>query len=262
MQTMNQMAGVHDPAPAGFPEPPPIPQDDPDLEGQTTQSIKSRPSRSSLPPNRQPSRRTMNDGQSLHPSVRQQETLAPPDRYTMSRHSAESSIGGSEMEIEWGPRHPCYPHPNPHVPLDSPEYTTTRIIRVQRDWLVAGDLYPAFQNLYPEILIGYVSEDDFRKIIETTNKMLKEAFNPWATGNWFDAFLGIATGFLWDNTGLTATKRKVARLERWVDEWNYEAQRGGNDVLLIGPRKTGFLTLDIQIPDPKIDDGSPTPAHT
>lgn len=150
----------------------------------------------------------------------------------------------------------------------------TRIIRVQRDWLVAGDLYPALQNLYPEILIGYVSEDEFRSIIETSNKMLKEAFDPWTTSSWLDAALGVATGFLWDNTGMTATKRKVAHLEKWLDGWNHEAQRQGKEVSLIGPRKTGFLSLDIQIPDPLIDepimiDGSsrgdsraPTPSHT
>ena len=131
---------------------------------------------------------------------------------------------------------------------------STRIVRVQRDWLVAGDLYPAIQNLYPEILIGYVSEDEFRSIVETTNTLLKDAFNPWTGNNWLDAILGIATGFFWDNTGMTAAKRKVTQMEKWFDEWNRNAQQQAKDARLIAPRRTGFLSLDIQIPDPLLDE--------
>lgn len=252
MQSLNKAAGVQEPAPAPFPEPPPIPQSEHDIEAQTTHSIKSRPSRSSLPIDRRPSRRTLN-GRPSNLSLSQRNGLA--SNYTASRHSREESTDEDvEDDIVWGPQHPCFPHPNPHVPLDSTEYQLSRIIRVQRDWLVAGDLYPALQNLYPEILIGYVSEEEFRIIIETTNKMLKEAFDPWVKSNWVDAALGIATGFLWDNTGLTMAKRKMARLEKWMDEWNRDAQRQGKEVRLIEPRRTGFLSLDIQIPDPLIDE--------
>ncbi len=71
--------------------------------------------------------------------------------------SSNSSIMGDpetqgEVGEEWGPQHPCYPHLNPHVPVDSHEYVTTRIIRIRRDWLLEGDLAPTFSNLYPEIL--------------------------------------------------------------------------------------------------------------
>jgi len=130
----------------------------------------------------------------------------------------------------------------------------TRIIRVQRDWLVAGDLYPALQNLYPEILIGHMDEEEFRHVVETTNKMLEDGFNPWTVSSWMDSMLGVATGFLWDNIGVTATKRKVSQLERWIDEWNRNAQSQRRDIKLIGLRQTGFLSLDIQIPDPLIDE--------
>lgn len=241
MQAFNRAAGVHDPAPSKFPDPPPIPDSEHDLEA--SHSIRSRPSRSSLPPNRQSSRRTLNEPGS--PS-------SPQLHRHLSSNSAVSRVSGEFVEegIPWGPQHPCFPHPNPHVSLDSPECTATRVIRVQRDWLISGDLYPAFQNLYPEILAGYVSEPEFRSIIDTTNRLLHEAFDPWTTSNWIDAILGIATGFLWDNTGLTSTKRRVARLEKWLDGWNIEAQRLGKNVVIIGPRRTGFLSLDIQIPDP------------
>jgi len=120
--------------------------------------------------------------------------------------------------------------------------------------LAAGDVYPALQNLYPEILVDYISEAEFRVIVETLNDMLKEAFTPWSASSLIDTGLSIITGFLWDNTGLTASKRRIGAIEKWVDEWNREAERQGQDARLIGLRMTGFLSLDIQIPDPHIDE--------
>lgn len=259
MQGFNKLAGVQDPPPSSFPEPPPIPQSDHDIESQTSHSLNSRPSRASLPVDRKPSRRTLN-GQSSQPSLRPHSLDPGEPNYAASQRSRESTFAESQDGIPWGPQHPCFPHPNPHVPVESHDYAATRIVRVQRDWLVAGDLYPALQNLYPEILVGFITEDQFRSLIATLNKMLEEAFTPWSVGGWFDAILGIATGFLWDNTGLTASKRKVAQMERWVDDWNHEAESQGRQVKLIGLRRTGFLSLDIQIPDPHIDD--PVPSDT
>ncbi|KEQ84819.1 hypothetical protein M438DRAFT_241488, partial [Aureobasidium pullulans EXF-150] len=157
-----------------------------------------------------------------------------------------------EDELPWGPSHPCFPHLNPHVAIASPLYSSTRVIRVQRDWLVAGDLYPALQNLYPEILDQWLSESDFRTVVETLNPMLKQAFEPNTWGSWFDALMGVATGFLWDNFGWTGVKRGVRDMEKWVEGWNTEAEREGREVRLIDLRRTGFLSLDIQIPDPHV----------
>lgn len=261
MEGFNKLAGVQDasrlgaPTAAPFPEPPPIPQDG-DLESQTTHSITSRPSRASLPVNRQPSRRTLNDNSS-HPSLRHQLSARRVNNgnYAASRQSRDTSPADSqeEEELAWGPQHPCFPHPNPHVPLNSSEHGATRIIRIQRDWLVAGDVYPALQNLYPEILADFITETEFRAIVETLNKMLEEAFTPWSASSWIDTGLSIMTGFLWDNMGLTASKRKVREMEKWIDQWNREAEREGFEARLIDLRRSGFLSLDIQIPDPHID---------
>jgi hypothetical protein len=137
--------------------------------------------------------------------------------------------------------------------MSSPLYESTRVIRIQRDWLVAGDLYPALQNLYPEILADWLTEAEFRTVIETLNPMLKQAFEPNTWGSWFDALMGVATGFLWDNFGWTGVKRGVRDMERWVEGWNIEAEREGREARLIDLRRTGFMSLDIQIPDPQID---------
>lgn len=177
--------------------------------------------------------------------------------------SSNSSIMGEEVdpnEEEWGPQHPCYPHLNPHVPLDSPEHVTTRIIRIQRDWMLQGDLAPTFSNLYPEILDpAGLPEPEFRRIISKVNTVLTESFNPYGFRNVLDGILGVATGWLWDDLGLTAVKSRLSSLESWIEQWNVEMEKksaslesSGIPPKLISLRRTGYMTLDIQISDPEI----------
>ncbi|KAF2750417.1 hypothetical protein M011DRAFT_379324, partial [Sporormia fimetaria CBS 119925] len=148
----------------------------------------------------------------------------------------------TNSEAPWGPKHPCFPHPNPHVPLDSPLYNSTRIIRVGRDWMQKGDLAPAFANLYPEVLDPLVREDDFRALIKHINRVLFDAFNPLTPRAALDAVLGIATFWLWDDFGLTKVKKKLAELEAWLEKWNKDhGEKEG--VVIIPLRRTGYMTL-------------------
>ncbi|KAG6018044.1 hypothetical protein E4U43_007768 [Claviceps pusilla] len=180
-----------------------------------------------------------------------------------SLSSSNSSIMGEDVQPdageEWGPQHPCFPHMNPHVPLDSMEYATTRIIRVKRDWLVAGDLAPTFSNLYPEILDpAGVSEQEFRRVVEKLNAELIPIFDPFGFRNMLDSVLGLVTGWLWDDFGLTAAKSRLNNLEKWMERWNLEMEKtmsseeGVMPPKLIPLRRTGYMSLDIQIPDPEI----------
>ncbi|KAK4242445.1 Golgin subfamily A member 7/ERF4 family-domain-containing protein [Achaetomium macrosporum] len=184
--------------------------------------------------------------------------------------SSNSSIMGDPDQPpdngdEWGPQHPCYPHLNPHVPVDSPEYTTTRIIRVRRDWLLEGDLAPTFSNLYPDILDpAGVTEQEFRRIIDKLNSELVPIFSPYNWRNIVDNVLGLATGWLWDDLGFTAAKTRLRNLEKWIEQWNAEMEKTvGSEEGVIPPkivplRRTGYMTLDIQIPDPELAPASPT----
>ncbi|KAK4123883.1 hypothetical protein N657DRAFT_717207, partial [Parathielavia appendiculata] len=186
--------------------------------------------------------------------------------------SSNSSIMGDPDQPpdngeEWGPQHPCYPHLNPHVPLDSPEYANTRIIRVRRDWLLEGDLAPTFSNLYPDILDpAGVSEQEFRRVIDKLNGELVPIFSPYAWRNILDNVLGLATGWLWDDLGFTAAKTRLRSLEKWIEQWNAEMEKtAGSEEGVIPPkivplRRTGYMTLDIQIPDPELAPASPTTA--
>ncbi|KAK1598741.1 Golgin subfamily A member 7/ERF4 family-domain-containing protein [Colletotrichum navitas] len=170
--------------------------------------------------------------------------------------SSNSSIMGEElppdMGEEWGPQHPCFPHLNPHVPVDSPEYRNTRIIRVRRDWLIEGDLAPTFSNLYPEILDpAGLSEQEFRRIIDKLNGELIPVFSPYSWRNILDGLLGLMTGWLWDDLGFTGVKARLDRLERWIDQWNTEMEKtfgnedGSMAPRIISLRKTGYMTVSL-----------------
>ncbi|EFX00666.1 hypothetical protein CMQ_7668 [Grosmannia clavigera kw1407] len=187
--------------------------------------------------------------------------------------SSNSSIMGDpeaqpDAGEEWGPQHPCFPHRNPHVPMDSPEYVTTRIIRIRRDWLIAGDLAPTFSNLYPEILDpAGMPEHEFRRVVDKLNKELCGIFEPWTIHNIIDGVLGLLTGWLWEDMGMTTAKRRLAQLERWVERWNESMAAGMNGSRsglaedgpippkIIPLRETGYMTIG----DPEI---APAPAST
>jgi len=149
---------------------------------------------------------------------------------------------GAEEEFPWGPSHPCFPHMNPHVPMSSPEYADTRIIRVRRDWMQVGDLAPTFANLYPEVLDPLVSEDEFRRVVQHINTEVIAALTPWSGRAWLDAALGVASLWLWDDLGLTGVKARLNRLEAWIEAWNRDvgAQEG---VKIIPLRRTAYMTV-------------------
>lgn len=275
METLHKLAGVteasnaNEQAPQPIPEPPPIPQDS-EYDANHDQSVSRRASRVSLPLNRRPSHKSFRS--SRQEQILHGEADAPPvptnpltsrpssaqDRTSQdsARSGASGSDGdgdGEDDEYAWGPSHPCFPHPNPHCAPASAESKTTRVIRVRRDWLQAGDLYPQYANLYPEILDPFVSDDDFRFLVSNINARVKTAFDPYSTRAWIDAMMGFVTGFVWDDLGLTGSKRGVKGLEAFVEQWNREQGKQGRGVVLIQPRRTGFMTLDFVIPDPGID---------
>lgn len=191
-----------------------------------------------------------------------QSTQSMGDGIGSAISSSDSSIMGEDVHPDdeaWGPQHPCYPHLNPHVPVESPEYTSTRIIRVKRDWMLAGDLAPTFSNLYPEILDpAGLTEQEFRRIMEKLNSELIPVFNPYNPRNIIDGVLGVLTGWMWDDLGLSSAKSRLNKLEMWIDDWNKTAARTmGTEGSVMAPklislRRTGYMTLDIQIPDPEI----------
>ncbi|KAL8725311.1 MAG: hypothetical protein Q9181_006465, partial [Wetmoreana brouardii] len=112
-----------------------------------------------------------------------------------------------------------------------------------------------FSLTYPEVLEEWVPEEDFRRLIETVNERLLQAFRPTGWTAVKDAVLGVATGWLWEDLGGEAVgvKKGLRGLERWVEEWNRADGRVEAGVRCVELRRTGYLCLDIQIPDPGIE---------
>ncbi|KAI9762622.1 MAG: hypothetical protein M4579_000240 [Chaenotheca gracillima] len=170
---------------------------------------------------------------------------------TITHHTYNSSPSDAGPSYEWGPSHPCFPHLNPHVPTVSAVYAATRIIRIQRDWLIAGDLGPQFSNVYPEILDPLIPEQAFRQLIDHLNTNLLSIFDPRTAQNWTDVLLGAVTGWVWDDLGFSGAKRRLETLENWLEDWNRDV--GAKEGVRIWPlRRTAYMSLDIQIPDPQI----------
>lgn len=164
--------------------------------------------------------------------------------------STHTSIHGSDRPITpgaddaWGPAHPCFPHLNPYVPADSVAYANTRIIRIPRDWMIAGDLAPTFSATYPELLgEAGLGEAEFRRCVESINARLIEAFNPFGVRNLVDAVMGLCTGWFWDDAGLTYTKRCLAAVEKAIEGFNRELDMGSSQARFISLKKSAYMSV-------------------
>ncbi|KAK3053921.1 hypothetical protein LTR09_005201 [Extremus antarcticus] len=278
MQTFHHLAGMTETSPSAhdqpsqpIPEAPPI-SPDAETTSQYASSTKggyagstkgyansTHGSRVSIPLNRRASRKSIRSTKSAKSANGFRAADAPPlptshpqDPGAQGGRASQESAGESE-EFIWGPSHPCFPHPNPHCAPGSHEAETTRVIRVRRDWLAAGDLYPQYANLYPEILDPMVTEPEFRLLITTLNSRLKEAFDPFSTRAYVDAVMGVVTGYIWEDIGMTGAKRGWREVERWVEKWNLAREREARGVSVVFGRGTGGMGLDFVIPDPGID---------
>lgn len=110
---------------------------------------------------------------------------------------------------------------------------------------------PTFSNLYPEILDSIVPESEFRNIIARLNEGLVTAFDPYSARNWIDGILGVLTGWVWEDIGASGIKGKLRSLENWITNWN--GTFGATEsVKIISLRRTAYMSLDIQIPDPQV----------
>lgn len=163
--------------------------------------------------------------------------------------SSDSSMRGSEHdpgqnEMEWGPSHPCYPHLNPHIPVSTPLYASTRIIRIKRNWMISGDLAPTFSDVYPVVLADAGLEElEFRRIVERLNQELIKAWSPYSARNMFDSFMGLITGYVWDDLGVTGIKGKLKSVEIMLENENKSLEAHGATAKLIALRKTGYLCV-------------------
>jgi hypothetical protein len=117
--------------------------------------------------------------------------------------------------------------------------------------MIVGDLAPTFSNIYPEILDPLMAESEFRYVIQHINTTLVQAYDPYSAWNWLDGILGLMTGWFWEDFRPGGIKGRLKGLEKWIQDWNHTV--GSRDGVKIIPlRRTGYLSLDIQIPDPQV----------
>ncbi|SMY27011.1 unnamed protein product [Zymoseptoria tritici ST99CH_1A5] len=289
MQAFNKLAGVQEAsdttqpshptlAPESYPPLPPIPQDEDrsfdarssrrgsqhsvGLPSRTHRSNLSLHSRRSIARSRPGSTKgsralkgthSRDNSDDADTAQQQQQPRASHDSEQQQYEEDDAYTEDEDDEFTWGPSHPCFPHPNPHCSPDSLAAHTTRVIRIRRDWLASGDLYPQYANLYPEILSPLISDYEFRFLLSNINAILARAFTPYSTRAWFDAIVGVLTGYAWEDCGFTGARIGEHELERFMRKWNMEREGQGREGRVMMLRRTGFLTLDFVVPDPGID---------
>ena len=114
--------------------------------------------------------------------------------------------------------------------------------------MIVGDLAPTFSNIYPEILEPWVSDADFRELIQNVNERLIKAFHPGGWRAWLDATLGLLTGWIWEDLGFSAVKLGLRDTEQWIEKWNgregkMAADREADSAKVIPLRRTAYLTV-------------------
>ena len=62
----------------------------------------------------------------------------------------------------------------------------------------------------------------------------------------------MVTGYIWDDLGLTGSKKGVKGLEAFIDKWNAQKEQEGKEIRLVQLRRTGFMAMDFVVPDPGI----------
>lgn len=99
----------------------------------------------------------------------------------------------------------------------------------------------------------------------SVNEALRHAYEPGTAKSILDGILGILSGWVLEDIGVVGPKRRAKEIEGIVDRWNEgrlnltNEERWSGDgkidddlVELIPLRRTAYMSLDIQIPDPKI----------
>ncbi len=127
--------------------------------------------------------------------------------------------------------------------------------------MVAGDLYPQFSDTYPEILSTWMPEVQFRSLVSSLNTTLRRAFSPSAPVSMLGGVVALLSGWISEDLALTGPKSRTRDVEAVIEEWNAERERvwgsgegseGMGLVRIIPLRRTAYMCLDIQIPDPKV----------
>lgn len=173
--------------------------------------------------------------------------------------------------------------PNIYADSLSLSYKNTRILRIPRCYYSRkySDLIPQFSEYFPgqepgaihdphpqinelglyddnyfgrssriPILNGLLNENELKDIVITVNELLYQAFNPFSTITLFENILEIFTGGLFSQVsnliGIKSfTKRRLDKLETFINDTNKSFETREIDLKIISPRYSGYLSVCI-----------------
>lgn len=180
--------------------------------------------------------------------------------------------------------------PNPYASRDSEEYKTTRIVRIPRQFDAGpnADFVPQFSTFTPgnepaaiksedmpkfsvagefqgelfgktsatPLVPKWVGHAELNEIVTTINAMLKSALSPNQVETWLDNVLDFFSATLYsrvftNNVRNTFYKRKIAEVEKYVENVNEMLGKRNGKLKMISPVESAFLSLDFQIPKPE-----------
>ncbi|CAR26815.1 ZYRO0C02156p [Zygosaccharomyces rouxii] len=168
----------------------------------------------------------------------------------------------------------CMTHfPNVYVARGSPEFETTRIVRVPRRFEVTLDC-PYFSTAMPGMepgaitgepvfqpfgifdedgqLFGYssasplarvLSVEKFQEIVITINSYLQNAFYTYSWFNLIDLLLEALSLGLWHPVSKYLWRHPLVHLEDYVQQVNQEQEFKEKGVKIISPRRSGYLSV-------------------
>lgn len=173
--------------------------------------------------------------------------------------------------------------PNVYAPRNSVEFMNTRLVRIPRRFESTLDT-PYFSTQLPghepaairnnadgnnfvphgifddgnvfgyssiSPLSMYITEDEFDEIMNNVNKLLKKGYETFSWINLIDIVIGVLTLGLWTWLSHYVLHRgSITTLENYIAELNGTELFQQNKIQIISPRKSGYLSLDFQIPKP------------
>lgn len=173
---------------------------------------------------------------------------------------------------------------NVYEPEGSEEYLNTRIVRVPRRFEGKLDC-PIFSNVLPgsepaalvndsddlkfvpngifddsyqlygytsmSPLSTYLTQEQFQKIVDGLNEVCEISFAISSTYNLLDLFLEVITLTTWRWIAEYVYPNPYNKIDQYVERINESPLFNEQRIKLIPPKKSGFLSLDFQIPKPR-----------
>ncbi|CCK73392.1 Shr5p NDAI_0G04070 [Naumovozyma dairenensis CBS 421] len=178
--------------------------------------------------------------------------------------------------------------PNVYVPSCSEAFKRTRIVRIPRNFEASlGSPYfstvlPGFEpaaftsendeemfiprGIYDDDqvfgcnsispLSSYITQARYEEIVKDINDILAYSFQVYSWYNILDVVLGSLTLGIWSwLSKYICPNRKLFSLELYVEQVNQTPLFKSQGIQIISPRRSGYLSLDFQIPMPPLPDG-------